>query len=133
VSALDWLVLAATICTIVVVGLYRSRGARTVEAYLRGGEGTRFYTVALSIMATQASAVTFLSMPGQAYEDGLGFVQFYFGLPIAMVLLCAFVLPVYHRLRVYTAYEYLEQRFDRKTRQLTAAIFLVSRGLAVGL
>ena len=132
-STLDWLVLGSTLAAIVGYGLWRSRGIRTVDAYLRGGTETRFYTVALSIMATQASAVTFLSMPGQAYEDGLGFVQFYFGLPIAMVLICAFVLPVYHRLRVYTAYEYLEQRFDQKTRQLTAGLFLVSRGLAVGL
>ncbi|HUJ26896.1 MAG TPA: sodium:solute symporter [Myxococcales bacterium] len=129
---LDWAVLIATVLAIVSWGVWKTRRIRTADAYLRG-EGDRFWTIGLSIMATQASAITFLSMPGQAYDDGLGFIQFYFGLPIAMVLLAWFVLPVYRRLRVYTAYEYLESRFDRKTRQLTAALFLVSRGLAAGL
>src|SRR5581483_5725201 len=104
----------------------------TAEAYLRG-EGERFWTIGLSIRARQASAITFLSTPGQAYEDGLCFIQFYVGLPVAMVLLASFVLPIYRQLNVYTAYEYLESRFDRKTRQLTAGLFLVSRGLAAGL
>ena len=112
--------------------MWKTRRVSTAEAYLRG-EGERFWTIGLSIMATQASAITFLSTPGQAYEDGLGFLQFYFGLPIAMVLLAWWVVPIYRRLRVYTAYEYLESRFDRKTRVLTAAIFLVSRGLAAGM
>ena len=128
----DWAVLLGTVLAIVAIGIWKTRRISTAEAYLRGG-GERFWTIGLSIMATQASAITFLSTPGQAYEDGLGFIQFYFGLPIAMVLLSWWVLPIYRRLRVYTAYEYLEGRFDRKTRQLTAAIFLVSRGLAAGL
>ena len=130
--SVDWAVLIATVLAIVSWGVWKTRRVSTAEAYLRG-EGERFWTIGLSIMATQASAITFLSTPGQAYEDGLGFIQFYFGLPIAMVLLAWFVLPIYRRLHVYTAYEYLESRFDRKTRQLTAVLFLVSRGLAAGL
>ncbi|MGE5049224.1 MAG: sodium:solute symporter [Deltaproteobacteria bacterium] len=129
---IDWAVLCATVLAIVLWGVWKTRRVSTAEAYLRG-EGERFWTIGLSIMATQASAITFLSTPGQAYEDGLGFLQFYFGLPIAMVLLAWWVVPIYRRLRVYTAYEYLESRFDRKTRVLTAAIFLVSRGLAAGM
>jgi SSS family solute:Na+ symporter len=128
----DWAVLIATVLFIVAWGVWKTRRVSTAESYLRG-EGERFWTIGLSIMATQASAITFLSMPGQAYEDGLGFLQFYFGLPIGMVLLAWFVLPIYKRLRVYTAYEYLEGRFDRKTRLLTASLFLLSRGLAAGL
>jgi solute:Na+ symporter, SSS family len=129
---IDWLVLVGTIAAIVVYGSWRDRGAKTSDAYLRGGRDLRWWTIGLSIMATQASAITFLSMPGQAYEDGMGFLQFYFGLPVAMVILSAFFLPLYYRLKVYTAYEFLEQRFDRKTRQLTAILFLVSRSLAAG-
>jgi len=129
---IDWAVLVATVAIIVAWGLWKTRKVNTADAYLRGGED-RFWTIALSIMATQASAITFLSTPGQAYEDGLGFLQFYFGLPIAMVLLARFVLPVYRRLDVYTAYQYLETRFDRKTRLLTAGLFLLSRGLATGI
>jgi SSS family solute:Na+ symporter len=132
VSHLDWAVLVVTVLAIVAVGIWKTRKVATADSYLRGGND-RFWTIGLSIMATQASAITFLSMPGQAYEDGLGFIQFYFGLPIAMVLLAWFVVPIYRRLRVYTAYEYLEQRFDRKTRRLTALLFLISRGLAAGL
>ncbi|HZX96882.1 MAG TPA: sodium:solute symporter [Myxococcales bacterium] len=128
----DWAVLCATVLAIVLWGVWKTRRVATADAYLRG-EGERFWTIGLSIMATQASAITFLSTPGQAYEDGLGFIQFYFGLPIAMVLLAWWVVPIYRRLRVYTAYEYLEGRFDRKTRTLTALIFLVSRGLAAGM
>ena len=130
--AVDWAVLVATVVAIVAWGVWKTRQVSTSDAYLRGS-GDRFWTIALSIMATQASAITFLSMPGQAYEDGLGFIQFYFGLPIAMVLLAVFVLPVYRRLNVYTAYQYLESRFDRKTRLLVAALFLLSRGLATGI
>jgi Na+/proline symporter len=133
VRSLDWVVLVSTVLAIVVYGVYKTRGITTVESYITGDRGARWLTIGLSIMATQASAVTFLSMPGQAYEDGMGFLQFYFGLPIAMVILSAVIVPIYYRLKVYTAYEYLERRFDRKTRQLTAALFLVSRGLAVGL
>ncbi len=132
-SAIDWAVLVLTLVGIVAFGAWRSRGVHTTESFLRAGKDIRWWTIGLSVIATQASAITFLSLPGQAYQDGLGFVQFYFGLPIAMVLLSAIALPVYHRLRVYTAYEYLEQRFDRRTRQFTALLFLVSRGLASGL
>ncbi|HEY1416859.1 MAG TPA: sodium:solute symporter, partial [Myxococcaceae bacterium] len=132
-SALDWAVLALTLAGIVAFGTWRSRGLHTTESFLRAGKDIRWWTIGLSVIATQASAITFLSLPGQAYQDGIGFVQFYFGLPIAMVLLSAIALPVYHRLRVYTAYEYLEQRFDRRTRQFTAVLFLISRGLASGL
>jgi SSS family transporter len=130
---LDWVVLVGTIALIIGWGTWKERGVTTSEAYLRGGRDAKWWTIGLSIMATQASAITFLSMPGQAYEDGMGFVQFYFGLPIAMVLLSALIVPIYYRLKVYTAYEYLEQRFDRKTRQLTALLFLISRGLAAGI
>jgi Na+/proline symporter len=132
-SAPDWAVLVLTLVGIVAWGSWRSRGVHTTESYLRAGKDIRWWTIGLSVIATQASAITFLSVPGQAYQDGIGFVQFYFGLPIAMVLLSAIALPVYHRLNVYTAYQYLEQRFDRPTRQLTALLFLVSRGLASGL
>jgi Na+/proline symporter len=131
-SGLDWIVLIGTLTGIIGWGLWKERRAVTAEVYLRGERDLRWWTVGLSVMATQASAITFLSMPGQAYEDWLGFVQFYFGLPVAMVLLSAFVLPSYYGLGVHTAYEYLEGRFDRKTRQLTALLFLLSRGLAAG-
>ena len=131
--ALDWLVVALTLLSIVAYGLRKARAVRTADVYLRGGNDLAWYTIGLSIMATQASAITFLSMPGQAYEDGMGFVQIYFGLPIAMVLLAATMVPVYYRLKVATAYEYLEGRFDRKTRQLTAFLFLLQRGLGAGL
>jgi Na+/proline symporter len=133
VSLLDWTVLAATLLGIVAYGSWRSRGVHTTESFLRAGKDIRWWTIGLSVIATQASAITFLSVPGQAYEDGLGFIQFYFGLPIAMVILSAIIVPIYHRLRLYTAYQYLEQRFDRRTRQFTALLFLVSRGLASGL
>ncbi|HVP68391.1 MAG TPA: sodium:solute symporter [Anaeromyxobacteraceae bacterium] len=132
-SAIDWAVLAGTLVAIVAYGAASSRRVRSADSFLRAGADLRWWTIGLSVIATQASAITFLSVPGQAYEDGLGFVQFYFGLPLAMVLLSAVVAPVYHRLRLYTAYEYLEGRFDRKTRQLAALLFLVSRGLASGL
>jgi Na+/proline symporter len=130
---LDWVVLAATLMTIVGYGLYRSRGSNTVDRYLLAGKTMPWYAMALSIMATQASAITFLSTTGQSYVDGMRFVQFYFGLPIAMVIICATVVPVFHRAKVYTAYEYLEQRFDSKTRALASFIFLMQRGLSAGL
>jgi Na+/proline symporter len=133
VSAIDWAVLAGTLAVIIGYGTWKTRGIQNVGAYLRGGEDAKWWTIGLSIMATQASAITFLSTPGQGFEDGLGFVQFYFGLPIAMVILCATIVPIYYRTRVLTAYEYLEQRFDLKTRQLTALIFLLQRGLGAGL
>jgi len=133
VTLLDWLVLVGTTVFIVGWGIWRTRGQNSVEGYLRGGYELRWPTVALSVMATQASAITFLSVPGQAYEDGMRFVQFYFGLPIAMVIISAFFIPIYYRLNVYTAYEYLESRFDLKTRLLGAFLFLVQRGLASGI
>ena len=130
---IDWAVLAITLVVIVVYGTWKTRGIKSVDSYLRGGSDTKWYTIGLSIMATQASAITFLSVPGQAYEDGMSYVQFYFGLPIAMVLLSATIVPLYYRFKVYTAYEYLERRFDLKTRLLTAFIFLLQRGLAAGI
>ena len=132
-TAADWVVLVGTLALIVAYGAFKTREVKTVDVYLRGGTDLRWWTIGLSIMATQASAITFLSMPGQAYQDGLGFVQFYLGLPVAMVILSAVIVPIYHRLRVYTAYEYLETRFDRKTRQLVALLFLISRGLGAGI
>ena len=132
-TRLDWLVLFGTLLAIVGYGLWKGRVQQTADQYLRGGRDLKWYTIGLSIMATQASAITFLSMPGQAYEDGMGFVQFYFGLPVAMVILSATILPIYTKLRVTTAYEYLEGRFDRKTRLLTAFLFLLQRGLGTGL
>ena len=127
---IDWLVLSFTVTLIVGYGIWKTKGSKNIEGYLLGGNEAKWWTVGLSVMATQASAITFLSTPGQAYESGLGFAQFYFGLPIAMVILAIFFLPIYYRLEVYTAYEYLETRFDVKTRQLTAILFLIQRGLA---
>ena len=132
-SGLDWAVLAGALAFVVLFGLWKSRASRTSAGSLLSNRDARWWTICLSIMATQASAITFLSTPGQAYEDGMGFVQFYFGLPLAMVLLSATIVPLYYRLRVATAYEYLEGRFDRKTRQLTAFLFLLQRGLGTGL
>ena len=122
-----------TLAAIVGYGVYQTRRVDNVKSYLLGDRDLKWWTIGLSVMATQASAITFLSTPGQAYNDGLGFAQFYFGLPIAMVILCVFVLPIYYRLKVYTAYEYLEGRFDLRVRTLTALLFLVQRGLAAGI
>ena len=130
---IDWIVLFGTLTFIVSYGVYKTRGSQNVKDYIGGGNDARWWTVGLSVMATQASAITFLSTPGQAYHDGMGFVQFYFGLPIAMVIICMVFIPIYHRLKVYTAYEYLESRFDLKTRVLTAFLFLIQRGLAAGI
>lgn len=132
-ALLDILVLVSTILFIVFYGAYKTRGSKNVEDYIRGGNEARWWTVGLSVMATQASAITFLSTPGQAFHSGMGFVQFYFGLPIAMVIICLVFIPIYHRLNVYTAYEYLEGRFDLKTRSLTAMLFLVQRGMSAGI
>ncbi|HEY0591741.1 MAG TPA: sodium:solute symporter [Thermoanaerobaculia bacterium] len=132
-SPLDWAVLAGSLVFIVVYGVWKGRKARDLEGYFLSSRDMRWYTVALSIMATQASAITFLSTPGQAYTDGMRFVQFYLGLPVAMVVLAITAVPIYHRLKVYTAYEYLEGRFDLKTRSLAALLFLIQRGLACGL
>ena len=132
-SILDWIVLFGTLLFIVIYGVYKTRGSKDMHGYLKGGNTMKWWMIGLSVMATQASAITFLSTPGQAYDDGMRFVQFYFGLPIAMVILSITVIPAYYRLKVYTAYEYLESRFDLKTRSLTAFFFLVGRGLAAGL
>ena len=130
---LDWIVLASTLLSIIAYGLYRSRGSNTVDRYLLAGKTMPWYAMALSIMATQASAITFLSTTGQSFVDGMRFVQFYFGLPIAMVVISAYVVPVFHHAKVYTAYEYLEKRFDSKTRALASVVFLMQRGLSAGL
>jgi len=132
-SWIDWSVLCVTLIAIVAYGTWQTRGSKNVKDYLRGGNTSKWWTIGLSVMATQASAITFLSTPGQAYNDGMGFVQFYFGLPIAMIVICMVFIPLYHRLKVYTAYEFLENRFDLKTRTLAAILFLIQRGLAAGI
>ncbi|MFV9550672.1 sodium:solute symporter [Algibacter sp. PT7-4] len=132
-SWIDWTVLCVTLIAIVTYGTLQTRGSKNVKDYLRGGNTSKWWTIGLSVMATQASAITFLSTPGQAFNDGMGFVQFYFGLPIAMVVICMVFIPLYHRLKVYTAYEFLENRFDLKTRTLAAILFLIQRGLAAGI
>lgn len=130
---LDWWVLVGSLVFIVLYGLWRSRGERTASDYLLAGKSMPWYAMALSIMATQASAITFISTTGQAYVDGMRFVQFYFGLPLAMIILSATAVPIFHRAGVYTAYEYLEKRFDAKTRTLVTLVFLLQRGLACGI
>jgi len=132
-TTLDWIVMILTIVAIPSFGLWRARGSKTVNQYLLAGKSMPWYAMGLSIMATQASAITFIATTGQAYVDGMRFVQFYFGLPIAMVILSATAVPIFHRSGVYTAYEYLERRFDAKTRALAAIVFLIQRGMAVGL
>lgn len=132
-SPIDWIVLCGTLFFIVLYGVLKTRHIKTTEGFLRGDGNSRWWLIGISIMATQASAITFLSTPGQAYADGMSFVQFYFGLPLAMVILCVFALPLYYRLRVYTAYQFLESRFDLKTRTLTSILFLIQRGLAAGI
>jgi SSS family solute:Na+ symporter len=128
----DWFILVSTLAFIVLYGVYKTRGRQTSEEYIKGGDA-RWWTVGLSVMATQASAITFLSTPGQAYTDGMEFVQFYFGLPIAVIIICVTFIPIYYRLKVYTAYEFLEKRFDLKTRSLASILFLIQRGLAAGI
>ena len=130
---IDWIILSITLIFIVVYGSYVTRKNTNVQDYIKGGNDTKWWTIGLSVMATQASAITFLSTPGQAFHSGMGFVQFYFGLPIAMVIICVVFIPMYHRLKVYTAYEFLEGRFDVKTRTLTAILFLIQRGLSAGI
>ena len=132
-SSIDWIVLIGTISFIVIYGVYKTRKFNTIKDHLKGGESANWLTVGLSVMATQASAITFLSTPGQAFDEGMGFVQFYFGLPLAIIVICIVFIPIYHKLKVYTAYEYLEQRFDKKTRTLASILFLVQRGLAAGI
>ncbi len=132
-NTVDWIVLFGTLFAIVAYGTWRTRHSKDLNDFLRGGNEMKWFTIGLSVMATQASAITFLSAPGLGYESGLRFVQFYFGLPIALVIIAAFIIPIYYKLKVYTAYEYLEKRFDLKTRLLAAFLFLVQRGLAAGL
>jgi SSS family solute:Na+ symporter len=131
-SRIDWLVMSAFLLFVALYGIWKTRGKKDIQGYLLANKSTPWYTITLSIMATQASAITFLSTPGQAYVDGMRFVQFYFGLPIAMVILCVTAVPIFHRLKVYTAYEFLEQRFDLKNRTLGSVLFLIQRGLAAG-
>lgn len=130
---IDWIVLGGTLAFIVLYGTYKTRHNKNVTDYLKGGNSSNWWTIGLSVMATQASAITFLSTPGQAFNDGMGFVQFYFGLPIAMIIISMVFIPLYHKLKVFTAYEFLETRFDLKTRTLTAVLFLIQRGLAAGI
>jgi SSS family transporter len=132
-SLTDWIVLALTILSIVAYGIWKSGSNKNIDQFLMGSRSLPWYHVGLSVMATQASAITFLSAPGQAYSDGMRFVQFYFGLPLAMIVLCITFVPIFHKLKVYTAYEFLEQRFDLKTRALTSFLFLVQRGLSTGI
>ncbi|MEO8885929.1 MAG: sodium:solute symporter [Mucilaginibacter sp.] len=132
-SVTDWIVLAVTLLGIVLYGVWKSGTNKNIDQYLMGNRSLPWYHVGLSVMATQASAITFLSAPGQAYSDGMRFVQFYFGLPLAMIVLCITFVPIFHRLKVYTAYEFLEQRFDLKTRAFTSFLFLVQRGLSTGI
>ena len=130
---LDWIVLSVTLSFIVIYGILKTKGSANVKDYLLDNNETPWFTVGVSVMATQASAITFLSTPGQAYHDGMGFVQFYFGLPLAMIVIAYTFIPIYHRLKVYTAYEYLEQRFNVQTRTLAAILFLIQRGLGTGI
>ncbi|MBT7136149.1 MAG: sodium:solute symporter [Polaribacter sp.] len=129
----DWIILSVTLIFIVAYGTHVTRKNTNVKEYIKGGNDSKWWTIGLSVMATQASAITFLSTPGQAFHSGMGFVQFYFGLPIAMIIICLVFIPIYHKLKVYTAYEFLEGRFDLKTRSLAAILFLIQRGLAAGI
>ncbi len=132
-SVLDWVVLICSTIAVVGYGIWKTKGSKNIEGYLLGGNEAKWWTVGLSVMATQASAITFLSTPGQAYNDGMGFAQFYLMLPVAMIIICITFIPMFYKLKVYTAYEFLEGRFDLKTRSLTAFLFLVQRGLACGI
>ena len=129
----DWAILIFTILFIVIYGAYKTRDNKNIQSFLKGNNSSNWFTIGISVMATQASAITFLSTPGQAYYDGMGFLQFYLGLPLAMIIICMFFVPLYHKLKVYTAYEFLENGFDKKTRTLGAILFLVQRGLAAGI
>lgn len=132
-NIIDWLVLSASLFFIVLYGVWKGRGSRNIQGYILSNHDMKWYTITLSVMATQASAITFLSTPGQAYVDGMRFVQFYLGLPLAMIIISAAAIPLYYKLKVYTAYEFLENKFDLKTRALAAFLFLIQRGLAAGL
>jgi SSS family solute:Na+ symporter len=130
---LDWIILIFSIGFIVLYGVWKNRKNRDLEEYFKGSNRSRWWTIGISVMATQASAITFLSTPGQAYSDGMGFIQFYFGLPFAIIIISKFFLPIYHKLKVFTAYEFLEKRFNKKTRNLASLLFLIQRGLAAGI
>jgi Na+/proline symporter len=130
---LDWFILISTILFIVIYGSIKTRKSSNINSFLKGDNSSNWFTIGVSVMATQASAITFLSTPGQAYNDGMGFLQFYLGLPLAMIIICIFFVPIYHKLKVFTAYEFLEKRFDKKTRTLGAFLFLIQRGLAAGI
>ena len=132
-SAIDWIVLSLTMTSIIGYGIWKTRGSEDLNGFLLGGNEAKWWTVGLSVMATQASAITFLSTPGQAYHDGMGFLQFYFMLPVALIIICITFIPLYYKLKVYTAYQFLENRFDLKTRTLTSSLFLLQRGLATGI
>jgi len=127
-NLLDWMVLLGTMVGIAAYGTWRTRHTDNLNTYLKGNKSTGWLTIGISVAATQASAITFLSIPGQGFESGIGFVQNYFGLPLALIIVCAVFLPIYRKLGVYTAYEFLGQRFDKKTRLLGAALFLLQRG-----
>ena len=130
---IDWIILVSTLLSIVIYGTIKTRGAKSSVDYIKAGNQAKWWTIGLSVMATQASAITFLSTPGQAFHDGMGFIQFYFGIPLAIIIVCMVFIPIYHKLKVYTAYEYLESRFDLKTRTLTALLFLIQRSLSAGI
>ena len=132
-SLVDWLVLSFTLIFIITYGIWKNYSHKNIKDYIKGGNKASWLTVGLSVMATQASAITFLSTPGQGFNDGMGFIQFYFGLPFAIIIICIFFIPVYHKLNLFTAYEFLEKRFDLKTRILTSILFLIQRGLAAGI
>ena len=132
-SLTDWIVLCLTLLGVLLLGVYKSKGERNLHSYFKSSNSMTWFIILLSIMGTQASAITFLSAPGQAYTDGMRFVQYYFGLPLAMIVLCITFVPIYHKLKVFTAYEFLEQRFDLKTRTLASVLFLISRGLSTGI
>ncbi|TMI72245.1 MAG: sodium:solute symporter [Bacteroidetes bacterium] len=132
-SQLDWIILVITLLVIIIYGLYKGRTSRNLDGYFLSNHSMSWGLVLLSIMGTQASAITFLSAPGQAYTDGMRFVQYYFGIPLAMVVICIFFVPIFSRMKVYTAYEYLESRFDGKTRSLTSLLFLLQRGVSTGI
>lgn len=132
-SLIDWIVLCLTLLGVLLFGIFKSKGDKNLNAYFKSNNSLNWFIILLSIMGTQASAITFLSAPGQAYTDGMRFVQYYFGLPLAMIVLCITFVPIYHKLKVFTAYEYLEQRFDLKTRMFASILFLISRGLSTGI
>ncbi|MDQ3278256.1 MAG: sodium:solute symporter, partial [Bacteroidota bacterium] len=132
-TLVDWLVIVVVLAGIILYGLYKSRTTRNLEGYFLSNRSLPWYVVLLSIMGTQASAVTFLSGPGQAFADGMRFVQYYFGLPLAMVVICITFVPIFNKLKVYTAYEFLQNRFDTKTRTFTSFLFLLQRGLSTGI